>query len=331
MKRAIFVVSMGALFQPAIVQAADDEPRVLSPASAWTLDFADERCSLIREFADDDDRIRLQIDSFGPGRSGYRVMLSGGAVPVSDSAPLTELRVAYSPDTRERERFTVIGGKFQGQAAVSFGRGFLPDAGFAADLGPAAEISDMPGVADERRREFERSVSHMTLAFRLRKPLRLDTGNMAAPFAGLRLCVDDLVASWGIDPAVYQARSRSPQPVDPTLGLAGTRVFAATGGDGDRAFELVERDGERVEERDHLGPRDRRARQVAASAFYSGSLIPLRVMIDAAGQPTSCVAQVALASDAVRQKLCEQFAGPYEPALDAEGRPMASFLLFQTR
>jgi hypothetical protein len=45
---------------------AADAPRILAPVSDWTLDFADERCSLIREFADGDDRIRLQIDSFGP-------------------------------------------------------------------------------------------------------------------------------------------------------------------------------------------------------------------------------------------------------------------------
>ena len=50
MKRAALVVSLGLLCQPVCAQAAPDDVRILAPTSSWTLDFADERCSLIRKF-----------------------------------------------------------------------------------------------------------------------------------------------------------------------------------------------------------------------------------------------------------------------------------------
>ncbi len=312
-KRAASLVSAALLLQAGPVHAADD-PRVLAPVSDWTLDFADERCSLIREFADGDDTIRLQIDSFGP-RPGYRVMLSGDLVPGSDAARMTELRVGYSADTRARERLTMFVGRFGDKNAVVFGRGFLPEGG-SDDAGGSA-------------RAFERSVTHVTLDFKLRDPLRLDTGSMAAPFAAMERCVDDLLASWGIDPAVHRALARPPSMAVRTG--PSERAFRTNEHGGERVFELIERAGETVAEPGRPGPADRRAQAFARNAYYSGNLVPVRVMIDASGQPTACVVQVANISEAFRRSACESLAGPYEPALDAAGQPVASFIQVELR
>jgi len=295
-------------------EAADaaDEPRVLAPASPWTLDFAEERCSLIREFADRDDRLRLQIDAFGPQPS-YRVTLSGGLVAGSPTAALVEYRVGYSPDAGERDRFTTIAGKLDGANAVAFGRGFLP-LGFRGGSTPEA---------DALASEFQRSITHVTVEFRNRRPLRLATGSMAEPFAALRLCVDDLMASWGVDPAAQRALSR--YAWRETGASPGERVFVASPGDGGQAPELARRNGEPVASGDWLGPADRRARAVATSAYHSANLTPVRVMIDATGQATACVVQVAR-PEAVRERICAGLMGTYQPALDAEGRAVVSFL-----
>ena len=311
MKHAAILALMAIVSQSGPAHAADG-PRILAPSSDWTLDFADERCSLIREFGEGDDTIRLQIDSFGP-RPGYRVLISGGLVPGSDAAPMTEFGVSYSPDTGQRDRMTMFVGNLNGQNAVSFGRGFVPEPAFASQH------------ADEAASAFERSVTHMTVAFKLRKPVQLDTGSMAAPFAAMHRCVDDLIASWGIDLAQHRTRSRAPQVAVTTE--SGERAFRTNGQD----FALVERSGEAVTERNYPRPADRRAQQFARNAYSSGDLVPVRVMIDAAGQPTACVVQLAQVSEAFRQNACESLKGPYQPALDAEGRPMASFIQFDLR
>jgi hypothetical protein len=295
-KRAALIGLAAVLCQPFSATAADDGLRVLAPRSSWTLDFADERCSLIREFADGDDAIRLQIDSYGPDL-GYQVMISGDLVAGSDAAPLTEFRVGYSPDAAERETMGMIVGKFGDENAVSFGPGFLPD-------GSRAEAA---------RLEFERNTTHMTVAFRGRKPFRLDTGSMAAPLAGMRQCVDDLVASWGIDPAVQRGMTRPPQLVELPEGYTRVKVD-------------LEDDRPGYTERRYQAIATAQARQRTGAVPQAGYVMPVRVMIDAAGQPTACVAQVATASERYRQSVCETFAGPYQPALDAEGRPVASFV-----
>jgi hypothetical protein len=276
-------------------QAAGNSPLVLEPTSQWMLDFGQERCTMVRQFGAGEHNIRLQIDSFGPN-PGYRVMISGDLVTGSASAPITEFRVGYSPDTGERERMTMPAGKFAGENAVSFGPGFLPDAPWAGS-DPA---------------DFERSVSQMTVEFRLRKPFRLDTGSMATPFAAMHKCIDDLVASWGIDPAEHRNQSRPPM----LLALP----------EGFTAFTVDLRDR-------YPGPAERRYRAIAEADAKrkagpvpsAGYATPVRIMIDAAGKPTACIVQIDSA-DAYRKSVCERFAGPYQPALDAQGHPVASFV-----
>jgi hypothetical protein len=304
MKSAAILVSGMLLLQPVHALAAD-APRVLSPTSDWTLDFADERCSLIREFADGDETMRLEIVSFGP-RPGYRVTLSGGLVAGSDAAPLVEYRVGYSPDTSERERMQTMAGKLGGANAVAFGNGFLPASWTATSL----------QETDAAVRAFERGITHMTVEFRNRRRFQLATGSMAAPFAAMRRCVDDMIASWGVDPVAYRALSRLPWR---DLGSdRGDRVFT-----GAEPPALTRRSGEPVGADERLGPTDRRARTIASYANHSARAIPVRVMVDADGQATACVVQVATAEE-FRQRACEGLMGAYQPALDAAGRPVAS-------
>ena len=229
------------------------------------------------------------------------MLCAGDPVPRPFPAPILEIRVAYSPDTSERERFGVMAGEFGGVSAASFRQGFLPNS-------PSAE----PGE-DMRRRNsaFESSVTHLTVQFGLRQPLRLDTGSMAAPFVAMHRCVDDLMTSWGIDPEQQRTLSR---PV--------------------RIAELAE-GWEKLDTaplEDRPGYAERRARVVSAAFATNGELVPVRVMVDASGQPTACVVQVPYASEAYRQEVCEARIGDrYQPALDAGGQPVASFIQFETR
>jgi len=290
MKRAVFVVSAAALLQPIGAQAAD-EPRVLAPSSGWTLDFADERCSLIRDFGEGDDKLRLQIDSYGT-RHGYRVMISGDPVPRGFNVPITEVRVGYSPDTQRREQLTAMTGTSGETTAASFTGGFLPD---PRTLDQALLVPqptpEQVKEADRISEEFENAVTHVTVQFGLRKAYQLNTGMMAAPFAAMDKCVDDLISSWGFDPAAHWTRMSGPAPIPETL-------------------EALQRS---------FPPRPARDR--------IGSFLPVRVSVDETGRATHCVVQLATIEETYKQSICEGLSGRYVPALDAAGQPIASFYL----
>lgn len=295
-KRVASIASVAILLVAVGAQAA--EPRILAPISGWTLDFADERCSLIREFGDGDETIRLQIDSFG-SRFGYRILITGDLVQAPTVVPITQVRVGYSPDTREREQFYAMAGKSGDQKAISFTNGFLPD---PRTLDPALPVPaagveltpEQVRALDRIAGDFESRVTYLTVQFALRKPVQLNTGSMAAPFAAMHKCVDDLVASWGLDPAQQWALSRRPQPHPETV---------------------------REVERNY--PPSQASRGL-------GAFVPVRVMVDEAGQATRCVVQVAVVDEAFKESACKGLSGSYEPALDAEGRPVASVFQVNT-
>jgi hypothetical protein len=306
MKRSL--AALAVLLLPLCVQAA--EPRVLKPTSKWTLDFADERCTLVREFGDSADRVRLQLDSFGPTQRGYRVMLSGTLVPGYTAPPLPDFQVRYSPDTRARERFTALAGKFGEDNAVSFRQGFLP-----APPPPASGALFVPQLASASRttvaqgEEFERNVTDVTFVFPSGQAFRLDTGSMAEPFQVMHQCVDNLLTSWGIDPAVHRTLTRLAQVVDVPDGTR--RISAAPNA--------------------YPGYTERALRRVVQGSFGRAELVPSRLMIDADGKPTACVVQVPV-NEASRKAICGSFADyRFLPALDAQGRPVASFILFESR
>lgn len=329
MRRAAILGFLVLLFQPGSARA-EEALRILSPSSDWIVDFAEERCSLIREFGTGEDKIHLKIDSFGPTR-GYHVMFAGDAVSQATRGRLSLIRVGYSPDVRERDPLLVMPGQFGDVGAVSFGQGFLAgpaqqdvrpsdDLSDRGDARMAVRYSDLDEFGDRfithlvvrhgrRDGAFERGVKYLTVQFGRGTPLRLDTGSMAAPFAAMDQCVDDLVASWGIDPAQERVLSR---PVKVT-GLS-------------EGWELLDT----APQDDHPGYSERWARDASPFLARNRELIPFRVMIDATGQPTACVAQVEYAGEAFRQSVCADRAGDsYQPALDAESRPVASVIQFE--
>ncbi|WP_305096742.1 hypothetical protein [Croceibacterium aestuarii] len=286
MKRSAFAALIVVLLAASPASAVDQMPLVLQPTSQWRLDFADERCSLIRQFGDGEDAIRLEIDAYGPSFN-YRVTLVGGLVPVSRAVPITELRVGYSPDPGERERFLLRAGTFEGKSAVSFRLGFRPMAGQTVEA-------------------FEGSVESVTLDFRNFQPIRLETGSMAAPFAAMHRCIDDLVASWGFDPVAHRSLSR---PVQIVAAGEGRKILTPE------------------PTSDFPGWAERRRKKATEIVSRDGMMVPVRLMIDADGKPTQCVVQAGYVDDGWRERICASVVRDiYSAALDANGRPVASFI-----
>jgi hypothetical protein len=296
MYRFVVVAAIANLVLPTTSAVAVEGPLVLTPVSAWQMDYGEERCSLLRDFAAGEHHIGLRIEAYGP-LPGYRVTLAGDLVAGSDARPIDLIRVAYSPDTHVRQPLQLFAGKIGNQPAVAFGPAFLPDARWDANEALA----------------FERAVDSITISFQLRRPFKLETGSMAAPFEAMRKCVDDLVVAWGLDPAAQRTRTQAPMLLKPPPGYELVRVNLAN---------------------DHPVYTERRYQTIARAqaaarekpVVRTGFATPVRVMIDADGTVTACVAQGPAVSEAERKSVCDTLRGPYQPALDAEGRPIASFV-----
>lgn len=277
----------------AVPQVAESKsPTVLAPAGAWTLDYAPERCSLVRRFGDDKKSLILQIDSYG-SLEQFRVLVSGDYVP-SSSKPSGEIDYKLSPDEEYRQNQFALFGKSGKSNAASFGAAFLPADITDNDLSKMSqeEISSLAAQPARIQPEFEDASERMTLQLGRPQEIELRLGKMAKPLAALRTCVDDLYRSWGLDPELQRSRKLSPVPDMKSIKKVTSSY--------------------------------------PAQMAYSGisAYLSVRIMVDAQGQASSCVVQNESVDNAFKAAVCDSLASHFEPALGADGKPMASF--FQT-
>lgn len=266
--------------------AADEPVLVLEPTTDWVLDYAEERCSFYRTYGEGDNALTLRIDSFGSA-TDYRVLVMGPAVPDFD-IPTSDMTVSFTPDTQARET-QGLNGKAGEQPAVSFSASFLPyeDPEIFARMSRAKQTARM-AEPKHPEPEFERQIRTMEMRFANGRSLRLNLGPMARPLAAMRDCLDNLQTSWGLDPVVVRGLTRLAAPKLSTV-------------------RRVQRD-------------------YPTSMLRSGSnaYVPVRVMVDAQGEVTACVIQVEQIPEAFKEAVCSNLSRGYEPALDSEGKPVAS-------
>ena len=109
----------------------------------------------------------------------------------------------------------------------------------------------------------------------------------------VRTCIDDLLTQWGVDPTQYRALSRQPKPID--LPGWARKVQASYPSDMIRAGR-------------------------------SGRVF-VRLIVGADGRPTSCIPDRRSAETSFGEHGCDisMRHARFEPALDANGAPVASF------
>lgn len=270
--------------------AADEPALVLEPTSDWVLDYAEERCSFYRTFGNGQDALILRIDSFGSATE-YRILVTGPAVPDVD-VPTSDLVVRLTPDTEDR-LVQGLNGKVGESPGVSFSISFGPyeDLEITGRMSRTKlkERSAQPRYPEP---EFEAMIRDLRIKFNNSREIGLALGPMGRPLAAMRECLQNLQTSWGLDPSVQNSLTRLAVPKLSTV-------------------RRVQRD-------------------YPSNMVRSGTnaYVPVRVMVDAEGQTTACVVQIAEIDTAFKEAVCRNLARGYEPALDAEGRPVAS--MFRT-
>ena len=282
MKRLAICAALVASHSP----AGAENTQVLEPSSAWLLDYGEESCSLVRNFGPAGALTTVQLTSYGSW-VGQRVMIVGAAVPNS-RRPTGDLHYVLVPEGIRRDS-GALQGKSADSPAVSFGVGFTPfDPDEMDDNVTSSEWQDHAAEPNSPDPSFEATVEGLRVEFDDRSIAEFRLGKMGKPLEALRACVDDLLASWGLDPAEQKARTRNATPDKSTVARVQRRY-----------------------------PSDMLRNGV-------GAYVPVRVMVDAEGKPTSCVIQEQGIDKDFADATCIGLSRIYRPALDAAGQPIDS-------
>lgn len=279
-----WLLLFACLLAPQLAHA--EEPLRLAPTTDWLLDYAEERCTLHRGFGERDNALTLRIDWYGP-RSSSRVLLIGASVPEL-SQVMTRLTHRFTPDSQDRES-SGLNGHAGDLPAVSFSTRFLPyDQVLDEESRSYTEALERAAAIRPPQPDFERQVRSLEIKFANGKAIDLALGSMAQPLAAVRSCLDNLETAWGLDPAQQASLTRLAVPKVSTVRRVQSRYPARMVRAGTNAF------------------------------------VPVRLMIDAKGKPSDCVVQAEVIDEEFKDAVCDGLAKGYEPALDAQGNPVAS-------
>lgn len=200
--RAIFggflAMGLGVTAQPAEAR----EPTVLAPSTNWNLDYAPDKCRLIRRFGEGENLIELHFEQ-ATQRPYYNVALFGEPVGKTRGEVMD---VAFGPA--------------EGSSVRSYLKGDLPSKTpfvlmHGVHLAPVPEDAKQGEfVVVNIGAERESAIDRLTLSKGLRRPLQLELGSMGEPLEAMRSCVDNLIEQLKLDEAGQAELVSGPKPTN---------------------------------------------------------------------------------------------------------------------
>lgn len=289
--RAILVL-LAALALPGA--GAAKEPLRLKPSSKWNVHYAEDSCRMGRSFGEGDQKVVLMIDRYQPGDA---LRLSFIGKPAYTSLNEGSIRIRFGPAEAEQEAEFYPAALADKTSSLIL-RGSVRIAPYSPEVRAAAEAALKAGKYDfevpEITPEQEAAVTFIEVTRSIRKPFILETGSLGAPLAALEKCTDELLDHWGIDVAKHAALARRPKPRS--------------------------NPGEWMKSRDYPLP-----------MLLSGkrAIVHFRLNVDTAGKATACHIQQSTRPKAFDDAVCKAIMrnAEFDPALDAEGKPIASYWL----
>lgn len=278
-----------------IAFAKDDEaPLVLEPSSHWNLDYADDSCRLARIFGEGDDKVAFYIERYEPG-DRFFLMVAGKALEGNRRAN-AEFSFGPGGKTREGEGETGTFGEYD-PALFEGAMALMPlsdDKDDDSYRGFNAEefAADTNVLGQELLPDQEAAIEWLQISRGSKQPVRLALGSMGQPMSAMRACTDELLTSWGVDIAAHGSLTRRATP---------TRSPSRWMSTSDYPTELL-----------------RKGMQ---------GLVQVRLSVGADGQPTQCHIQRSTRPEGFDTAVCAALMrkARFDPALDAGGRPIASF------
>ena len=296
-------VLVGAAFLTTSPASAAKEPLRLKPTSKWEIAYQEDGCRLARKFGKGDQEVLLIFTRHSPGEY-FKLSLAGKLVRKSDEGlPLT---IQFGPAEAE-QRAAFYTGSFGKSLPALFVLGTMRIAP-PTDAEVLAQKNADRGVYLRDAplgKEREAAATSLSLGKPLRNPVILETGPMHYGFAAMEKCTDELLTHWGIDVQKHKNLKRKATPI----GLPQNWLVS----------------------NDYPIPKLKEGAR---------SIVDYRLNVDQAGLPTTCHIQQSTRGkssdksfdDAVCKGLMQR--ARFEPALDADGHPIASYhigrVLFQT-
>lgn len=272
---------------------------MLKPSSQWVLDYGENRCRIVRTFADDDDgKTVIYFEQHSP-RSGFAWLIAGDAVPKK-----SKVKIRFGPDngTIEKSGNTMTLGSY-GPAIGSSGFAAVPEevvkVRSLADM-PSRDAGDFgtsppPELVSTEHRDF----GWVEVAAETKDAVRLPLENMSEIQRAMRTCTDDLLRSWGLDPTQEAVLAQHPRWTNMS----------------EVAKDIVE-----------VYPR---------AAYMNGEqgTLALRIMVEADGTPSKCVRADLNETENLDNSACLLIMkkAQFEPAISADGEPVASYVMQMIR
>lgn len=264
----------------------------LQPSTPWNVHYADDSCRLMRQFGEGEQQVILVLDQYEPGDE-FRLSFVGKPVRVRSDGPVDgELR--FGPNEAEEE-ISAMAGTVGDQAALFVGG--------ERRIAPLSE-QQRENASEEARRDGryvevppigparEAAATWLQLSGIVRDDLVLETGPMDKALAALRQCSWETVTLWGLDAEEQTTLSRKLYPTRPSSTW--------------------------------IDPDDY-PREMLRGGYQS--IVNYRLMVDETGTPTSCHIQTETRPKEFGDVVCSAIMrrARFEPALDAQGKPVRSF------
>lgn len=265
---------------------AQDTPE-LAPSTPWNLHYDTDSCALRRMFGEGERQAYVELRRF-------------------DRAPTLQAAVGsnWMKATRRADlRYRFGGGgdwsKESSATALTMGEGFSGVLFFPTLLPDFEEIED-PAELDLRLREIDwqamekeagARVDTLAVSGAFNRTIALKLGSLEQPVAALNRCIDELMTHWGIDVEAHKTLTRGPLPINVR-----------------RAQRMIDYPPQML----HQG---------------TPGVVNIRLSIDETGGITACQIQMPLSDPAFEKTSCAniQRALKFEPALDKDGKPIASY------
>lgn len=265
---------------------AKDKPLVaLAKSGPWVMNYDTDSCHLVGAFGSGKQQTDLSLTRYQPGDI-FELLLAGKTVATQvvqqnveiqfgANLPVQQIGATSGTLGDNRTPMIMLSGRFDGAEYKGFDHPLAP-------VSPAQE----------------KAITEITFRQPGSKFYRLETGSLGPPMAAMRACTENLIKSWGYDPAVQSSLRRPATPTSDPTTWAHSSDFP----------------------------------NVAAFFGHSG-IVQFRLDIDRTGAITGCHILHRTDPDEFAKLTCNLLSrrGKFLPALDKNSQPVMSFYVNSVR
>lgn len=182
------------------IGAVDERPPVpRQQIGAWEINYDVDSCNLLAEFGDGPDQTIVRLTRYQP-QDSFDLAVYGPAYKFAPTTVSVRLGFGLGAPVK-RDALTGQAGNKLPLLLINSVRldGWEPGK------------QDEEGPAITPAQEAQANLIDLTIPDG--KRMQLQSGSFARPMAAMRACIDDLVKSWGYDPAEQAALAASAEPV----------------------------------------------------------------------------------------------------------------------